>query len=70
MISKKSATALNKLMIALRSIDKNSTEKGNGPDSTDTVKYNPAFEPFNMQRRNQKDRKIFLRCYFNAVSCF
>ncbi|CAL8148096.1 unnamed protein product [Orchesella dallaii] len=29
-----------------------------------------SYTPNAVQRRGSKDRKVFLRCYFNAVSCF
>ncbi|XP_021950386.1 uncharacterized protein LOC110847702 isoform X4 [Folsomia candida] len=63
MMPKRAAAGLNKIIYVLR----NSFDKA-APSSPEN-----DFPAALVERRGQaaqKDRKIYLRCYFNAVSCF
>ncbi|XP_059473466.1 uncharacterized protein LOC132195464 [Neocloeon triangulifer] len=59
-VPKRTAMVLDKMMIALqRALD---------DETLNTSAAQP--EQMDLQRRNQQKGRVYLRCYFNAVTCF
>ncbi|CAB3374820.1 Hypothetical predicted protein [Cloeon dipterum] len=59
-LPKRTAMVLDKMMIALqRALD---------DDTLNASASQP--EQMDLQRRNQQKGRVYLRCYFNAVTCF